>query len=140
MLIDSNYLCAYISQDEKTLVVFNLIDHIKIVSISDDGKIKDNYNSMNNISNFIEDHIEYEYDDIYGYLTCKPLNSGSTFEIRLLFENVDFNLYQKSADDVDLNSTKIITKSLEIYNKNKINLSAGDILKKFVSFFGSLKI
>ena len=123
------------SEDEKTLILFNLINHIKIVSISDDGKIKNNYNFITNLVKYLESQIKIDYDDFYGFLACKPLDNGSSFEIRMQFDEVDYNYFKKLAENVDLDSSKLVSKSFEVFNRNKIDLSSSDILKKFISFF-----
>ena len=131
-------MCAYLSPDEKTLIVFNFIDHIKIISMSDNGKIKNNYTMMSELIDYIETQIKLQNDDVYGYISCKPLNCGSAFEMRLLFEDVDFNSFKKLAEKVDLDSSKIISKSFEIFNRNKLSLSSTDILKRFSSLFATV--
>ena len=94
---------------------------------------------MSGLIEYINSQIKLHYDDLYGYIACKPLNCGSGFEMRLLFDDVDFDSYNKSAENVDLDSSKIISKSFEIFNRNKINLSSTEILKRFSSFFEAIK-
>ena len=117
------------------MILFNLINHFKIVSISENGKIKNNYNFIKSLLEYLESQIKIDYDDIYGFLACKPLNNGSSFEIRMEFDEVDYNYYKKLAENVDLDSSKLVSKSFEVFNRNKINLSSSEILRKFISFF-----
>jgi hypothetical protein len=93
---------------------------------------------MTELVDYIESQIKLDLDEVYGHLNCKPLNSGCSFELRLKFEGEDFNSYKKIAEKVDLDSSKLISKSFEIYNRNKINLSSSGVLKNFVEFFSSL--
>ena len=92
-------MCAYVSPDDCTLVLFNGINHIKVVSISNDRKISHNYTEVIKLIEFIEQKIVLELDDVYGYLTCKPFNSGSSIEVRALFEDNDVNKFKKVAEE-----------------------------------------
>lgn len=83
-----------------------------------------------------------DLDDVFGYLTCKPFNSGSAFEMRVLYENEkekeNLEVISKVADKMDLASTKILTTGVEVYNRNKVNMSQADILKKFSDFTAAI--
>jgi hypothetical protein len=108
--------------------------------MSFDGKISAKYKEIMSILELIESKIVLEFDNLYGYLTCKPLNSASAFEIRLLYEDVDLKAYKKEADHLDLAASKFLNKSLEIFNKNKVHLSHAEILRKFMNFLHSSNI
>jgi hypothetical protein len=74
---------------------------------------------------------------LFGYLTCKPFNSGSSFELKLLYEDVHkdhINLLRECAEKHELGSSLILNSHIEIWNKNKINVSSGLVLERFVHF------
>ena len=107
---------------------------MKFVSISTDGTISANYKELVDIHEFIESKLKLEFDDSYGYLTCKPLNSGCAFEVRLSFEDVNPDEFKKLAERCDLSTTKILSTGVEIFNRSKINLSPSNVIQKFDDF------
>ncbi len=129
-----NLVCAYVGKDDKTLVIFNGINHIKIGSISLDGKITQHYKDIVSYLEFIESKFTFYLDEIYGYMTCKPLNSGCSFEVRLMYEDCDIETLKTLATKNDLATSKILNTGLEVFNRNKINMAESDIVLKFIEF------
>jgi hypothetical protein len=79
-----------------------------------------------------------EFDKLYGFLTPKPLNSGSGVEIILSFEdliNEDLQKLKVKADKIDLEVVNETHINLDIQNNNKVAVSVRDIVNKFNSLF-----
>jgi len=134
IFLASSLMSAYITHDNKTLIIFNGINHIRLISISYDCKVTAIYKELISLLDFIKREIIINFDDIYGYLTNKPLNSGCAFEMRLRYEDADIENLKIEANKNDLTTEKIPQNGLEIFNRNKINLSQTDIIKKFIKF------
>ena len=133
-----NLLCAYLTPDDKSLILFNGVNHVKLISVSLEGTISSNYSELFQIHDFIQLQLPFEYDQHYGYLTPTPLNTGSGFELKLSFENVDREIIIKSAEKVDLTVAKILSTTTHVYNKSKVNQSQYDLVKKFSFFLSSI--
>ena len=124
--------------DDKSLVLFNGVNHVKLISVPLDGTISAYYSELIQLHDYINSQLIYEYDQNFGYLTPTPLNTGSSFEIKLSFENVDREIVIKSAEKEDLTVAKILTTTTHVYNKSKVNLSQYDLVKKFTFFLSSI--
>jgi len=68
--------------DKKTLIIWvNEEDHLRIISMQKNNNIKDVYLQLVKCINIINKNIEFNYDDMLGYLTMCPTNIGTTLRI-----------------------------------------------------------
>jgi protein-arginine kinase len=125
------------------LIIFNGINHIKLVTITEKGHLPKAYEQARKYLDFISSKIDIEFDDVFGYITCKPLNCGTALELRLLFEELtplEINDYKSYAENSDLASYQILNSSVEIWNKNKVALSIDEIFSHFINFNKRIEI
>jgi hypothetical protein len=145
---------AYLSENNSILVLFNSFDHIQVILLLD------NYKNDYDINNIIDDYKQYEaildiikpyaiFDEFFGNLLKNPLNSGSSFEIRLMmnnnfsFDNNNRNIYEEIKPlirEFSLNRTPVIFNSFYVYNKIKANYLREEILKKFLDFIKKINL
>jgi hypothetical protein len=57
--------------------------------------------------------------------------------MRQTFQQTDTESLIIACEKADLACSKILSTGIEIYNRNKINLSQNDILEKFINFSNS---
>ncbi len=66
-----------VNNDHSVGIMINEEDHIRLQTITPGDKIDDAFNLANNIDNLIEESVEYAFDDVFGYLTACPTNTGT---------------------------------------------------------------
>jgi protein-arginine kinase len=127
---------AYINNNDSILVLFNCNDHIQIIM------------NLQNYENLYEEYSDFEkileilnpysgFDDYFGYLTTNPLNSGTSFEIKVNMNNKNKIFYHEIKPllrEFSLNRSTIFINNFDIYNKIKFNYSRNEILNNFMNF------
>ncbi len=76
-LLGQNIAGAFVSGDERNSVMINEEDHIRIQSFAPGMDIEGCYDAANNLDNAIGAHLDYAYDEHFGYLTTCPSNVGT---------------------------------------------------------------
>lgn len=66
-----------INKNETLSVMINEEDNLRIQCIVDGLDLKNAYNYINNIDDYIEEVIPYAFDENLGYLTASPTNVGT---------------------------------------------------------------
>lgn len=66
-----------IHDDETISIMINEEDHLRIQSLQAGLRLKEAYDKANEIDTLLEKHLEYAYDEQFGYLTTCPTNSGT---------------------------------------------------------------
>ncbi|MBQ5915502.1 MAG: ATP--guanido phosphotransferase [Lachnospiraceae bacterium] len=66
-----------LSEDESTGVTINGDDHIRIQVLEKGLSLADCFQRANQIDDHIGEHVDYAYDEKYGYLTAFPTNMGT---------------------------------------------------------------
>lgn len=65
------------SQDERMRIVLNGDDHIRIQAIEKGLELEKCYARADQADDYIDEKIEYAFDEKYGYLTAFPTNMGT---------------------------------------------------------------
>ena len=77
-LINNKSKAAFIvGEDETVSIMLNEEDHIRLQCITGGLKLKEIYNNADKLDNFIEEKIDYAFDEKIGYLTACPTNIGT---------------------------------------------------------------
>jgi protein arginine kinase len=66
-----------LSPDQKTAVMINEEDHIRIQTIEDGLSLKECWKLSNEVDDIIEENVEYAFDRELGYITACPTNLGT---------------------------------------------------------------
>ncbi len=66
-----------VSESENCSIVLNGSDHIRIQMLERGMKLKEMWEKVNQIDNYINERIDYAFDLKYGYLTAYPTNVGT---------------------------------------------------------------
>lgn len=66
---------------ERFAILINEEDHLRIQAISGSISIQKVYKTANNIESMLEDYIEYDFSEEFGYLTACPTNTGTGLRI-----------------------------------------------------------
>lgn len=66
-----------ISNDELVSVMINEEDHIRIQVLEPGLNLTEALIKANEIDRYLENHLEYAFDEKYGYITCCPTNVGT---------------------------------------------------------------
>ena len=66
-----------LSPDQKTSVMINEEDHIRIQTIEDGLSLKECWKICNEVDDVIEENVEYAFDRELGYITACPTNIGT---------------------------------------------------------------
>lgn len=65
------------SQDERMRIVLNGDDHIRIQAMEKGLDLETCYANVDQADDYIDERIEYAFDEKYGYLTAFPTNMGT---------------------------------------------------------------
>jgi protein arginine kinase len=77
-LINNKSKAAFIvGEDETVSIMLNEEDHIRLQCITGGLNLKEIYNNADKLDNFIEEKIDYAFDEKIGYLTACPTNIGT---------------------------------------------------------------
>lgn len=66
-----------LNKDETLSIMINEEDHLRIQSITSGLNIKEAYNEANKIDDFLEQNLNYGFDENIGYVTACPTNLGT---------------------------------------------------------------
>ncbi len=69
---------------ERFAILINEEDHLRIQSISGGFSIKKVYKTASDIENKLENYIEYDFMEEFGYLTACPTNTGTGLRISVM--------------------------------------------------------
>ncbi|NLC67509.1 MAG: protein arginine kinase [Clostridiaceae bacterium] len=75
---------AIISKNEKTSVMINEEDHLRIQTIFHGMQIDNAWKLCDKIDNVLDKSIEYACSETYGYLTCCPTNLGTGIRVSVM--------------------------------------------------------
>ena len=129
----------FYSDKKDIIILINLIDHLKIISINKDYKAC--YNNLLESINTFEKSLSFELHKNYGYLTSCPSNLGSSLMIsaqfkieKILEKKVDKDILEKYSFD-----KKQKEKELLIVSENhKMNNKEEDFILNFYEKVNSL--
>ncbi|SQC00612.1 ATP:guanido phosphotransferase [Clostridium tetanomorphum] len=77
-LITNNKKSAFIlNKDETVSIMINEEDHLRLQCITSGMNLEEAYDSADKIDNFLEEKLDYAYDEKLGYLTACPTNIGT---------------------------------------------------------------
>lgn len=77
LIKNSKFSGVLVSKDEKTSIMVNEEDHIRIQTIFPGMQLKEAWELADRIDNLVEEKIEYAYNENLGYLTSCPTNVGT---------------------------------------------------------------
>jgi protein arginine kinase len=73
----SSHGACLLSENEEVSIMLNEEDHIRIQVLFPGFQIKEALEMANEIDDWIEDYVDYAYDETVGYLTSCPTNVGT---------------------------------------------------------------
>jgi protein arginine kinase len=77
-LLSNNKKAAFIvDKDEVVSLMINEEDHIRLQCITSGFNLEEAYDMANKLDNFLEEKLEYAFDENLGYLTACPTNIGT---------------------------------------------------------------
>ncbi len=74
----------YISPDERVSVMVNEEDHLRIQALSPGLNVNESFELAVSYDKEIGQHLEYDYDPDFGYLTACPTNAGTGMRASVL--------------------------------------------------------
>ncbi|MBS4216595.1 MULTISPECIES: protein arginine kinase [Neobacillus] len=74
---DSPYGAVLLSENEEVSIMINEEDHIRIQCLFPGLQLKEALDAANEIDDWLERHLQYAFDEKYGYLTSCPTNVGT---------------------------------------------------------------
>jgi protein arginine kinase len=66
-----------VSEDESISIMINEEDHLRVQTMTAGADLLTTYEQAMKIDDFIENHLDYAYHKIFGYLTACPTNVGT---------------------------------------------------------------
>lgn len=66
-----------ISKDESIAIMINEEDHIRIQIIKEGLCLKEAFETADRVDSLLNEHLDFAYDEEFGYLTCCPTNLGT---------------------------------------------------------------
>ncbi len=73
-----------ISGGERRALMINEEDHLRIQVLRSGLQIGDLYDEINELDNVLEQHVEYAFDERFGYLTACPTNVGTGMRVSVM--------------------------------------------------------
>ncbi len=74
---DSPYGAVLLTENEEVSIMINEEDHIRIQCLFPGLQLAEALHAANEIDDWLERHIQYAFDEKYGYLTSCPTNVGT---------------------------------------------------------------
>ena len=74
----------YIGPNERTSIMVNEEDHLRIQALSPGLNPQEAYENAARLDSEIGEHLEYEYDQDFGFLTACPTNAGTGMRASVL--------------------------------------------------------
>ncbi|WP_066366262.1 protein arginine kinase [Neobacillus fumarioli] len=74
---DSPYGAVLLTENEEVSIMINEEDHLRIQCLFPGLQLAEALNTANEVDDWLENHIEYAFDEKYGYLTSCPTNVGT---------------------------------------------------------------
>jgi protein arginine kinase len=74
---DSPYGAVLVTENEEVSIMINEEDHIRIQCLFPGLQLSEALDTANEIDDWLENHIQYAFDEKYGYLTSCPTNVGT---------------------------------------------------------------
>lgn len=74
---DSPYGACLLTENEEVSIMINEEDHIRIQCLFPGLQLSEALDAANEIDDWLENNIQYAFDEIHGYLTCCPTNVGT---------------------------------------------------------------
>ncbi len=96
----------YIDNLEKISIMINEEDHLRLQVISSGMSLADCWNGVNKIESDLAGIIEFDFDDVFGYLTSCPTNVGTGLRASLLIHLPALVLTRK-IDDLITSISKV---------------------------------
>ena len=75
---------VFLDNKEKISIMVNEEDHFRIQSMSAGFQIKESFNDLNRIEEYLENHFEFAFNNKYGYLTSCPTNLGTGIRVSVM--------------------------------------------------------
>ena len=75
---------VFLDNNEKISIMVNEEDHFRIQSMSAGFQIKESFNDLNKIEEYLENHFEFAFNNKYGYLTSCPTNLGTGIRVSVM--------------------------------------------------------
>lgn len=66
-----------LSENEEVSIMINEEDHLRIQCLFPGFQLTEALNAANDIDDWLEEHVNYAYDEKFGYLTSCPTNAGT---------------------------------------------------------------
>ncbi|MBN1898420.1 MAG: hypothetical protein JW827_06555 [Spirochaetes bacterium] len=133
---------------ESYAILINEEDHIRIQAITGGFSIDKAYKKASSIESILEDNVEFDFTEHFGYLTACPTNTGTGLRISVMLHLPGLTLKKKIKDM--LHSLAEMGFSIrgfygegsdsfgsiyQISNQHTLGLSEKDILKKMSHVF-----
>jgi protein arginine kinase len=77
LLNNSNKSAFIIDKDETVSIMLNEEDHIRLQCITAGLNLEETYDMANKLDNFLEEKLDYAFDEKLGYLAACPTNIGT---------------------------------------------------------------
>lgn len=74
---DSSYGACMLTENEEVSIMINEEDHIRIQCLFPGLQLLEALNAANEVDDWLEEHIHYAFDEVFGYLTSCPTNVGT---------------------------------------------------------------
>lgn len=74
---NSTYGAVILTENEEVSIMINEEDHIRIQCLFPGLQLSEALDGANEIDDWVEDNIQYAFDEKYGYLTSCPTNVGT---------------------------------------------------------------
>lgn len=75
---------VFLDNKEKISIMVNEEDHFRIQSMNAGFQIKESFNELNRIEEYLENHFEFAFSRKYGYLTSCPTNLGTGIRVSVM--------------------------------------------------------
>lgn len=84
LIKNGNKAGIIINDNETVSIMLNEEDHIRLQCITSGFNLKEAYDMANKLDDFIENKIDYSFDESLGYLTCCPTNLGTAMRASVM--------------------------------------------------------
>lgn len=118
----------FFSEDEKSSIVLNGDDHIRIQALSVGLELKDCYEEADRLDDHINTKIPYAFNSKYGYLTSYPTNVGTGMKASVVVHLPSLCLSRRFQDLLE-DMSRFGTTVRGVYGRSSENV--GDLYEVF---------
>lgn len=131
---------VFLSFDKQFMIWVNEEDHLRIISLERTSDLSSVYNRLSKALQVLNRHLDFSWDETFGYLTSCPTNIGTSMRagVHIQLEKLEQNkkllhdlikAYNLQIRGTDGEKTKVKNSVFDISNCQRLGISESRIIK-----------